>query len=511
MLPCFGTVVPPATVPEALKLSARLPIDTPTLRGSINVQEGILDDVVLKDYHVTTQKDSPPIRLLAPKHTPQAYYIHVGVVGDDVGAAAREWRVIEGEKLTPQTPVTLAWQSPQGSLYKRRFSVDEAGMFFVTCSVDNKSEKPLMVYLSGVIERSEPVLEGQMWSHEGPISFLNGSLKEIAYKDLTDRPAGGVDARGWLGITDKYWLTAFAPYEDIRSDVRGMDARAQVSFKQRGILIAPGETKELRTRVFVGAKVLDVLDSYEVSQKIEHFDLAVDFGWFYFLTKPTFYVISWLKEWTGGFGAAILLFTVLLKLLFFPLANRSYRSMNRMKMLAPELEKLKARYKDDSQRMSQEVMALYKREKINPISGCLPMFLQFPFFFALYKVLSISIEMRHAPFWGWISDLSAPDPTNVLTLFGLIPIALPGFLHLGLRPLLMGVSMFLQQRLSPPPADPVQRTMFLYVMPVLFTFMFGQLAAGVVIYWTWNNLLSVGQQWLIMRASARANSPQKRP
>lgn len=488
---------------EALSRVTRVAIETPAISGSINVTDGVVDDIVLKGYRQTPQKNSPPIRLLSPAGTRQAYYVDVGLSDAASIPVRKTWQVSGGSKLTPDSSVMLTWESPQGVLYKRCFSVDQAGMFFVTCSVHNQSAQPIDVNLYGAIHRREPELQSQMWSHEGPIAFLNGSLTEIAYKDLPAKEMSGTTTRGWLGITDKYWLTAFAPYEDMRPKITGDDDRALVSFQQDRVRLDPGQTQKMRTRFFVGAKVLDVLDSYEVSQKIQHFDLALDFGWFYFITKPTFYVLSWLKSWAGSFGAAILLFTVLLKLLFFPLANRAYRSMNRMKILTPELEKMKVRYKDDPQRMSQEVMALYRREKVNPVSGCLPMLLQIPFFFALYKVLSISIEMRHAPFWGWISDLSAPDPTNLFTLFGLLPISLPGFLHLGLWPILMGASMFLQQRLSPPPADPVQRVMFMYVMPIVFTLMFGNLAAGVVIYWTWNNLLSVGQQWLVTRMASK--------
>ena len=492
------------TLKEALARVNRVPIETPTIRGSVNVTDGVIDDVVLNNYHETPQKSSPSIRLLSPAGTQQAYYVDMGLDEEGMTPARKIWQVTGGDKITPDSSVILAWRSPQGVLYKRCFSVDQAGMFFVTCIVQNQSAQPIYVNLYGAMRRREPKLESQMWSHEGPIGFLNGSLKEIAYQDLTKTKALNMTTRGWLGITDKYWLAAFAPYEDMRPQIVGHDGHALVSFTQDRLRVNPGQIRKVRTRVFVGAKVLDVLDSYEVSQKIEHFDLALDFGWFYFITKPTFYVLSWLKSWAGSFGAAILLFTVLLKLLFFPLANRAYRSMNRMKTLTPELEKMKVRYKDDPQRMSQEVMALYRREKVNPVSGCLPMLLQIPFFFALYKVLSISIEMRHAPFWGWISDLSAPDPTNLFTLFGLLPIHLPSFLHLGLWPMLMGASMFLQQRLSPPPADPMQRMMFMYVMPVMFTFMFGNLAAGVVIYWTWNNLLSVGQQWLVTQMASKS-------
>jgi YidC/Oxa1 family membrane protein insertase len=271
--------------------------------------------------------------------------------------------------------------------------------------------------------------------------------------------------------------------------------------------LKPHETLETKSNLFAGAKILSLLDAYEKTQKAAHFDLAVDFGWFYFLTKPIFYALTWLKDLTGNFGLAILLFTVLLKLLFFPLANKSYHAMARMKRFQPMMEEIRTRYKDDPARLNQETMNFYKKNKINPVSGCLPMLLQIPAFFALYKVLFISIEMRHAPFLGWIHDLSAPDPTNFFTLFGLIPWTPPAFLHLGIWPLFMGCSMVLQQKLNPPPVDPIQRKMFQYVMPLVFTFMLGQFASGLVIYWTWNNLLSVLQQWLIMRSDLKRIEP----
>ncbi|WP_031933875.1 membrane protein insertase YidC [Candidatus Hepatobacter penaei] len=499
-------------VSKALEGGARVPIDSPSIQGSINLVGGVLDDVVLKNYRCTLKKDSPSIRLLAPQNTDQAYYAAWTLVGEGSDAVRVPpedalWRV-EGEgKLTPATPVTLSLAYGSLSLQKT-FAIDDTGMFFVRYRVKNEGAQPVSVTLRGDIHRTEPVLENQMMAHEGPIGFFHEGLQEFSYDKLkTKGLIQESPTKGWLGITDKYWLVAFAPYQVV-TPVFQQNAAARVpvsaSFATPSMVVMPGQTQDLSSRLFVGAKVLKVLDGYETSQNIKHFDLAVDFGWFYFLTKPTFHVLSWLKTWTGNFGLALLLFTILLKIIFFPLANKSYRSMTRMKLLTPKLEELKKRYKSDPQRMSAEVMALYKREKVNPISGCLPMFLQFPFFFALYKVLSVSIEMRHAPFWGWIQDLSAPDPTNLFTLFGLLPITLPGFLHLGVWPLLMGLSMFLQQKLSPPPADPVQKNMFLYGMPIIFTFMFGQLAAGLVIFWTWNNLLSVGQQWMITRSAAQA-------
>ena len=408
------------------------------------------------------------------------------------------------QTLTPQTPVTLSWDNGQALTFRQTISIDENYMFTVTHSVTNKGSSPLHLGLQGMLTRVKPQnLEGNFILYEGPLGAFDGTLKEVGYDTLQEKGPVTLDPiTGWLGITDKYWLVSFAPPGKIVpkfQSIAGDKPQVQVSYRTPFQVVEPHGTLTLESRVFSGAKVLALLDGYEASASIKHFDLAVDFGWFYFLTKPIFYALTWLKGFTGNFGLAILLFTVLLKLLFFPLANRSYHAMARMKKVQPMMEQLRARYKDDPAKLNQEMMAFYKKEKINPVSGCLPMLLQIPAFFALYKVLFISIEMRHAPFFGWIQDLAAPDPSNFFTLFGLIAWTPPSFLHLGIWPVLMGLSMVLQQRLNPPPADPAQRVIFLYVMPVVFTFMLGQFASGLVIYWTWNNLLSVLQQWTIMR------------
>ena len=501
---------------EAIKTSPRLSFETATLKGSFNLQGGHLDDVTLKNYRTTVAPDSPSVQLLSPASTAEAYYAawlwssapRTTSVQDAPLQTPDRDALWQGQALPAKTPGTwdgmLWWESPQGVRFERHITIDDKGMLFVSEKIHNKSDVPLTLTLAQQIRRSQPQQAGQMMCHEGAVGVLDGSLKEWTYEKLQEK---GVQlqrqTRGWLGITDKFWLVAFAPQGDIstRLAVGQGHAPVQVDVMAQPLTVPAGGTAEVPSRLYVGAKVLSRLDHYEAALNIPHFDLAVDFGWFYFITKPTFYVLSWLQDFFGSFAMAILLFTVLIKLLFFPLASRSYRSMAKMKELAPEIQKLQSRLKDDKQRMGQEVMALYKKHKVNPVSGCLPMVLQIPFFFALYKVLSVSIEMRHAPFWGWITDLSAPDPTHFLNLFGLLPFQPPAFLHIGLWPLLMGGTMFLQQRLSPPTADPVQQKIFLYGMPVMFTFMFGNLAAGVVIYWTWNNLLSVAQQKYMTRLS----------
>jgi YidC/Oxa1 family membrane protein insertase len=402
-------------------------------------------------------------------------------------------------------------------------------MFGVKQRVRNNTAAPVKLYPWARIRRDyKPAVSGYYILFEGLLGVVNGTLQETTYdKAKTEgEKHGGVafDATasgGWAGITDKYWLTALVPDQSVTSTVNfrhttdaasgetgASQDRYQVDYvTSEPQIVAPGAEVQLGSHLFAGAKLVSLLDHYEAQYHIPSFDKAVDFGWFYFLTKPIFYALDWLNSLLGNFGLAILVFTVFVKALFFPLANYSYRSMSRMKLLAPKMQSLRERYKDDPQRMQQEMMGLYKAEKVNPASGCLPMVIQIPVFFSLYKVIFVTIEMRQAPFFGWIKDLSQVDPTNVFNLFGLVPIDpsqyLP-LLHLGAWPLIMGVTMFLQQKLNPPPPDPVQARVFQF-MPVIFTFMLARFPAGLVIYWSWNNLLSIGQQWLIMR---RTRLPQ---
>lgn len=518
--PSLNNLEPAAQPPQPLdhvlasSQANRIPVETPTLRGSLNLRGGgTLDDMLLSNYAMSIQDGSPSVRLLAPLETSDAYTVswawHVGPENARFTLPPEEavWRVESGRKLAPESPVTLIWENAFVR-FRRTFRVDTKGMFFVTSSVTNKGADATMLTLSSRVRRAKPQLENQMMAHEGPIGYLSGALKTVSYDKLASEKRLETQAEqgSWLGVTDKYWLVALAPKEAFQSTIRNLGGRVpvRVSADMDSVTVQPGETQTIESRAYVGAKVLSVLDGYEESQNLRHFDLAVDFGWFYLLTKPTFYVLSWLKSLGGSFAVALLLFTLLLKIFFFPFAQKSYHAMARMKMLTPKLEEVKKRYKDEPQKMSSEVMALYKREKVNPVSGCLPMLLQMPFFFALYKVLSVSIEMRHAPFWGWIHDLAAPDPTNIFNLFGLIPVAMPSMLQMGLWPLLMGLSMYAQQRMSPPPADPAQRAMMLYGMPVIFTYMMSSMSAGLLIFWTLSNVLSIAQQAWITRQDLRA-------
>ena len=497
-----------------LKKCQRIPIHTRFYKGSICLKGLIFDDIVLKQYRETIKKESPDVELLSPKESENPYFVSFqwkGIPDEGIILPSEEtiWKA-NGAKLTPKTSIIFTWESSQGLLFKQKVSVDGGYMFTVVQSVLNKLGYPFSICVSGEAKRiGTPATSGYM-SYEGPLGVFNGKLKEVAYdKVLKDRASEMLfgeseKGAGWIGITDKYWLVALAPnaaqkafgmFEGMHYGQTPVYQTQSVSDLQK---IEIREKFETTTHLFVGAKVLRLLDAYEKKLKINHFDLAVDFGWFYFLTKPMFYLLSWLKTLCGNFGVAILVMTIMTKLLFFPLSIKSSRSMAKMKQFQPKIEELKKRYGEDKVKMNQALLELYKREKINPASGCLPMIIQIPVFFALYKVLFVSIEMRQAPFFGWIHDLSAPDPTNIFTLFGLIPWDPPSVLCIGVWPLFMGVSMLMQQRMNPSPAtDPIQKNMFLYGMPVLFTYMFSQFPSGLVIYYTWSNFLTILQQWVI--------------
>jgi YidC/Oxa1 family membrane protein insertase len=495
---------------QAVAEQAHIEINTPSLKGTMALKGTRIDDLTLKNYRETTAPNSPLVPLLSPANTEQPYYAEFGWVSPHSNVPTPKndtvWSVEGNSTLTPETPVVLKWDNGQGVTFERTISVDKDYMFAIKDRVINNSAQPIEVNAYGTIVRENiPQTSSFFILHEGPIGYLNNELVELKYDELQKNPLKTFNSQGgWLGITDKYWLTALIPDQKVnltanfRSTPVGSTHRYQADFTGPLTTVAAGQSVEMTNHLFAGAKVLTLLDHYEEVLGIKHFDLAVDFGWFYFLTKPIFYILIFAKGWLGNFGLAILFLTVILKLIFFPLANKSYRSMARMKELQPKITALRERYSDDKLKMNQEVMELYKREKINPMAGCLPMLIQIPVFFALYKVLFVTIEMRQAPFYGWIHDLSAPDPTSLFNLFGLIPWTPPSFLMIGAWPLIMGGTMLLQQKISPPPADPVQARMFM-LMPVIFTVMLAQFPAGLVIYWAWNNILTIAQQWTIMR------------
>jgi len=497
---------------QLLAESPRITIATPSLKGSISLKGARIDDLKLVEYHETVDPKSPEIVLLTPPGLPDAYYAEFGWVASGAGVKLPDantlWQA-DGSTLTPTSPVTLSWDNGQGLKFVRSYAVDDAYMLQLTQRVENTGKEAVTLYPYGLVTRSgNPPVSGYYILFEGPLGVFDRTLKEVKYTALAKEPEEATTTGGWLGFTDKYWLVALIP--DQGSEIRGRfsDTVANGSNKYQadfvttaGLTVEPGQTVASATRFFAGAKEMHRLDSYEDKLGIVRLSYAVDWGWFFFLTKPIFYVLDYLNKLVGNFGIAILLLTVIIKGLFFPLANKSYRSMSKLKKLQPEMMKIRERFKEDRERMNKEMMELYKREKANPASGCLPMVVQIPVFFSLYKVLFVTIEMRQAPFFGWIRDLSVPDPTSVLNLFGLVAWTPPeflAFLSIGIWPLIMGATMWAQQKLNPAPPDPVQAKMFM-ILPLVFTFMLARFPSGLVIYWAWNNCLSILQQWVIMR------------
>jgi YidC/Oxa1 family membrane protein insertase len=505
--------------------SPKVAIKAPSLDGSISLRGALLDNLVLTDYHETIDPKSPLVQLLQPTSTSQPYYIQYGwtaAPGATIGGAPVRlpdsntlWTANE-PTLDPDHPLTLSWANGQGLTFSIKYTIDDHYMFAVDQEVANTGKQAVALYPWSRIRRDYmPPTSGYYLLYEGPVGVFRGTLHELGYKSIKSNGAHNdgigyteTSDGGWLGFTDKYWLTALIPdqQDDVTGNVRVINVAGTQGFQTDFIAnqpqtVVPGASAATTSRVFTGAKVVRLLDRYESEDGIPSFDKAVDFGMFYFLTKPIFFALDYLYRALGNFGLAIMVFTLAVKLLFFPLANKSYKSMSKMKLLAPKMQEVRERYKDDPAKQQSEIMALYRTEKVNPASGCLPMVIQIPVFFCLYKVIFVTIEMRHAPFFGWIHDLSATDPTNIFTLFGLIqwdPTAIAPFLHLGAWPLIMGCTMVLQQRLNPPPPDPTQARLF-QLMPIVFTFMLARFPAGLVIYWSWNNLLSCAQQWFIMR------------
>ena len=505
---------------KAVDTAKRIVIDAPLVSGSFSVRGARLDDVILTSYNETLDENSENIHFLKKISSDTPFFAEFGWSSSDSGqtmpSADSLWSA-DRDVLSPATPVTLTWDNGQGLQFTRRISINDDYLFVFEDSVTSSLPGDITLYPYGLVRRhGTPATTGMYILHEGPLGVFDETLSEEDYDDLRDAGAAGIKmtpetAGGWVGITDKYWLAALLPtqaknYNFGFQSLAGNTDRYQVDFiDPNGLLLAAGGAITSESRLFAGAKKVALLDYYAEQLNIPNFDLAIDFGWFYFLTKPFFYAINWLFGLFGNFGVAVLAFTVLVKLAFFPLANKSYRSMAKMRLLAPKLQTLRERFGDDRQKLNQEMMALYKTEQVNPAAGCLPVLLQIPVFFALYKVLFVTIEMRHAPFFGWITDLSAPDPTSIFNMFGLLPYTvsfLPPFLQLGIWPILMGISMFLQMRLNPAPPDPIQAKVFQF-MPIFFTFLLATFPAGLVIYWTWNNLLSMAQQWYIMKRVAR--------
>lgn len=503
-------------VEDVVGETPRVEIKAPALTGSINLRGGRLDDVQLNDYYKTVAK-TEHVHVLSPARTPHPRYVETGwtAAGDlakNIPDANTVWKIKGGEAtLTPETPVTLTYTAPNGLVFERTYTVDENFAFSIDNRVVNKTGESVTLYPYALA--TEHGLPEDFMNlgviHEGPLGYIGEGLEEFRYKDFKKKPELNFSAaNGWIGLTGKYWLTAIAPakqgeesrFRFVSTNPTGQKDkdRYQVDVTGPAVTVASGAEGNYAINVFSGAKKLKLLESYEQKWGVPHFDLAVDFGWFYFLTKPFFLAINFLYGLTGNFGIAIILFTCVLRIFVFPLANTSYKSFAKMRQVAPEMYDLRHKYKDDKQKLQQELVQLYQRHNVNPAAGCLPIIIQIPIFFALYKVLSNTIEMRHAPFYGWIHDLSAMDPTTIFNLFGLIPWTPPHFLMIGAWPLMMMIAMVVQKNLSPPPEDPIQARI-IAIMPFFMTFIMAKFAAGLVIYWTVNNILAIIQQAVIMK------------
>jgi YidC/Oxa1 family membrane protein insertase len=522
--PAAGTTDAAIAAPDAVPDAPRLAIDTPKLVGTISLLGGRVDDLSLKKYRETIEPDSDMVHLLEPVGEALPYYAvfgwlpGTGLEAADVPGAMTQWQPAGGETLAPGQPVTLRWQNSKGLTFLREIAVDEDYMFTVTDTVENTSAVPVALQPYGIIARHGlPKLQNIFVVHEGAIQRADGTLTETDYADMTEfeidpgvgRPAVVTEATtdGWIGFTDHYWMTTLVPeqgkpYKQILQYVPDAGIY-QAEVRPPAVSLAPGATTGSSIRVFAGAKEWATIRSYQNDQGIAGFLDSIDWGWFYFLTKPIFAVLHWLNAQIGNMGLAIIALTFFLKFLVLPLAYKSYVSMARMKELQPEMEALKERAGEDRQRLQREMMQLYKDKKVNPAAGCLPILIQIPIFFALYKVIFVTIELRHAPFVGWLRDLSAPDPSSIFNAFGLLPWDAPAtgsILHLifiGLLPILLGISMWLQQKLNPAPTDPVQQQIFAW-MPWVFMFMLGGFASGLVVYWITNNTITFIQQYLIM-------------
>ncbi len=508
----------PLTREEALAKSPRIRLEAPDLVGSIALAGGRIDDLSLVRYRETVDPKSPAIVLLSPSGSPNPFYAEFGWVGAPganlkVPGPETVWRQQGSGSLGVGRPVTIVWDNGDGLEFRRTFAVDEKYLFTVKDEVANKGTAAVTLNPFALISRhGTPPTLGYYILHEGLIGVLGDQgLQEITYSKIEEKKTITFPVtNAWLGITDKYWAAALLPDPTAQLQAHftagaiGTVKTYQTDYLLEARTIPPGGTTSADARLFAGAKEIATIDAYDKSMKLNRFELMIDWGWFYFITKPMFKLLDFFFHLVGNFGVAILIVTVLVKLAFFPLANKSYASMAKMKAVQPQMQALRERFPDDKARQQQELMELYKKEKINPVAGCLPMVIQIPVFFSLYKVLFVTIEMRHAPFFGWIKDLSAPDPTTVFNLFGLIPwdpshVPMIGhFLMLGAWPLVMGVTMWVQMKLNPAPPDPTQKMIFAW-MPMIFTFMLASFPAGLVIYWAWNNTLSVIQQSVIMR------------
>ena len=483
----------------------RIKINNEKIEGSISLKGGIIDDVSFKNHKQSLEKNDNVV-FLNPKQTIDGYFVETGwtSVGNKIKVPNinSNWKVKGNNVLSPDKPIILEWNNQEGLTFRKKINLDKKYLFNIDQEVQNNTNQTIQLFPYAQITRNKKPddLMGFYILHEGFIGVFDEELKEDDYDDVEDKKIVREADSGWLGITDKYWVTAIVPpkNENFKSTFLFKDTFKANYILNNPINLAPSTTKNNQVRLFVAAKEVNTIDGYAESQNIEKFDLVIDWGWFYFITKPLFFIIDYLFKLTGNFGVAIILITAAIRIIFFPLASYSFRSMAKMKALQPEMIRLKELHKEDKVKLQQGIMSLYKKEKVNPASGCLPILIQIPFFFAIYKMLYISLEMRHQPFFGWIKDLSAQDPTSIFNLFGLIPWDPPGFLIIGIWPILMGLTMFLQQKLNPAPTDPIQAKIFMF-FPLFLTIILAPFPSGLVVYWTVNNILTIAQQWVIMR------------
>ena len=493
---------------NTINKTKRVKIENANIRGSLSLQGAIIDDIIFKNYKETLNSENK-VTFLNPKNSSKEYFIETGwasggnekiklPLGDTI------WKVKGNSTLTPNNPVTIEWDNGDGLIFTKKIELDDKFLFKITQSIKNTSNKSFQFYPYAQITRKGKPEGRQIYIlHEGFLGVFGEELVEKDYDDIEDEKFTINSTKGWLGITDKYWLTAIVPEKgkEFKAEFVAKKEKYRANYIiKEGYILNPNNSITNEINAFVAAKEVAAIDSYAEKLGIEKFDLAIDWGWFYFFTKPLFFIIDYFFKLTGNFGLAIVIITALVRLIFFPLANYSFKSMAKMKMLQPEMVRLKELHKDDKVKLQQEMMALYKREKVNPISGCLPVVIQIPFFFAIYKMLYVTLEMRHQPFFGWIQDLSARDPTSVFNLFGLIPWDPPTFLMIGVWPILMGLSMWVQMKLNPTPPDPIQAKIFMF-FPLFLTIILAPFPSGLVVYWTVNNILTIAQQWVIMRGT----------
>ena len=496
----------------------RITFNSKRLSGTINLIGATMDDLSLKDYFETINKESK-IKILNPVSSTSPYFLRIGWASPDKSVKLpnkdSRWKSLK-KSYSENEKIELEWNNGEGLTFFRTIEFDENFLISVVDKVQNKSPKTIKLTNFSYLRRLNYRPANKFFIlHEGPLGVFNDTLKEVSYDEIEENnEIIETTKNGWIGYTDHYWQVTIFPEtnETFKARFKNLKNRnnsVQIDFINENIkTLKSGESLKTKSYIFAGAKEVPLIDQYIKKIGINKLDLSVDFGWFYFLTKPLFYALHFLSSLVGNFGVGIIILTICIRIVLFPLANKSFKSMNSMRMITPEIQRIRERYKDDRQRMNQEMFAMYKEKKINPAAGCLPILIQIPIFFALYKVLFVSIEMRHAPFFGWIQDLSAPDPTSLFNLFGLIPWDTPAFLTIGIWPILMGVTMFLQQKINPPPPDPIQAKIFM-MLPLIFTFLLATFPSGMVVYWTVNNILSIAQQYILLRKQSKENINQR--